>query len=28
VVRVGFRNHDGAFPHGVRYYVHPLDLTH
>ena len=24
VVRVGFRNHPGAFPGGVRYYVHPL----
>jgi hypothetical protein len=26
VVRVGFRNHPGAFPRGVRYYVHSLEL--
>ena len=25
VVRVGFANHPGAFPHGVRYYAHDLD---
>jgi len=28
VVRVGFKNHPGAFPRGVRYYMHPLELTH
>jgi len=27
VVRVGFRNHPGAFPRGVRYYMHPLERT-
>ena len=27
VVRVGFANHRGAFPDGVRYYVHELDLS-
>jgi hypothetical protein len=26
VVRIGFANHPGAFPHGVRYYSHPLEL--
>ncbi|MGP0021190.1 MAG: hypothetical protein ACLPHP_21650 [Candidatus Sulfotelmatobacter sp.] len=25
VVRIGFANHAGAFPDGVRYYVHELD---
>ena len=24
VVRIGFENHPGAFPNGVRYYVHPI----
>jgi hypothetical protein len=28
VVRIGFANHPGAFPDGVRYYVHSLELTH
>jgi hypothetical protein len=28
MVRIGFANHPGAFPHGVRYYMHPLELTH
>jgi hypothetical protein len=28
VVRIGFANHHGAFPDGVRYYMHPLELTH
>lgn len=23
-VRIGFENHPGAWPHGVRYYMHPL----
>jgi hypothetical protein len=27
VVRLGFRNHPGAFPDGVRYYEHELDGT-
>jgi hypothetical protein len=27
VVRVGFANHAGAFPDGVRYYVHQLDRS-
>jgi hypothetical protein len=26
VVRIGFANHAGAFPDGVRYYAHRLDL--
>lgn len=26
VVRVGFENHPGAWPDGVRYYIHPLNL--
>jgi len=26
VVRIGFHNHPGAFPQGVRYYVHELTL--
>jgi hypothetical protein len=25
VVRIGFENHPGAFPNGVRYFVHPLE---
>ena len=25
VVRVGFSNHAGAFPDGVRYYMHPIE---
>jgi hypothetical protein len=28
VVRVGFANHPGAFPDGVRYYLHPIELEH
>jgi len=27
VVRIGFGNHPGAFPHGVRYYMHALDSS-
>jgi hypothetical protein len=27
VVRIGFANHPGAFPDGVRYYTHELDLS-
>jgi hypothetical protein len=27
VVRIGFANHAGAFPDGVRYYKHELDLS-
>jgi hypothetical protein len=27
VVRMGFANHPGAFPHGVRYYVHSVEPT-
>jgi hypothetical protein len=27
VVRIGFANHPGAFPDGVRYYAHSLELT-
>jgi hypothetical protein len=27
VVRIGFANHPGAFPDGVRYYKHELDLS-
>ncbi len=27
VVRIGFANHAGAFPDGVRYYVHELSLS-
>jgi hypothetical protein len=26
VVRIGFENHPGAWPDGVRYYMHPLNL--
>ncbi len=28
VVRIGFANHPGAFPHGVRYYVHSVPGLH